>query len=211
MKTEVLLESNPEALTRAVETLNRGGVIAFPTDTVYGVGAIASQPEAVGRIYQVKERDHGKALPVMIAAPSDLSLVADQPSGQILRLAKAFWPGPLTMVVRRNSRLAGEISPLDTVGVRIPDYPFLLELLSAVGPMAVTSANRSGGPNPGSGEEVIKALGGRIDLLIDGGETPGDRPSTVVDLSSEQPRILREGPITLDALLAAWQGTPKLS
>jgi L-threonylcarbamoyladenylate synthase len=205
MKTEVLGESK-ESLQSAEKILKSGGVIAFPTDTVYGVGALVSNREAISRIYAVKGRGKEKALPVMISNPSELDQVARQPDIKVGRMVEHFWPGPLTVVLQRHPALPTEISSLETVGIRVPEYRFVLDLLAAVGPMAVTSANRSGDASPTSASQVLAGLGGRIDLLIDGGTTPGDQPSTVVDCTGEYPRILRAGPIGHDAILDAWAG-----
>jgi L-threonylcarbamoyladenylate synthase len=119
------------------------------------------------------------------------------------RLAEKFWPGPLTLVVVKRPELPSVVAPADTVGVRVPDHPVALHLLRAAGPLAVTSANRSGSPSPRTADEVRAELGGRIELILDGGECPGGRSSTVVDCTRESPLILREGPITLGQIEAA--------
>jgi len=119
------------------------------------------------------------------------------------RLAGHFWPGPLTLVVARHPSLPDNLSPLPTVGVRMPDHPVALMLLNRAGPLAVTSANVSGAPSASSAQEVFDQLQGRIPLVLDGGPTPGGVPSTVVDCTGSEPMILRQGPITMDQLLEA--------
>ena len=116
------------------------------------------------------------------------------------RLAERFWPGPLTLVVARHPALPAILSPLPTVGVRMPDHPTALALLRQSGPLATTSANLSGGPNPLTAQEVLAQLDGRVDLIIDGGRCPGGVPSTVVDCTAGELKILRQGPITLEEL-----------
>ena len=112
------------------------------------------------------------------------------------RLAKRFWPGPITLIVWRKPNLPDEISPLSTVGVRVPDHPVTQALLTIAGPLAVTSANKSGDPIACTASEVLEGLGGSIDLILDGGRTPGGEPSTVVDCTRASPQILRDGPIS---------------
>jgi L-threonylcarbamoyladenylate synthase len=196
MKTELLAADCPSSLIRAIEILKAGGLVAFPTDTVYGLGAIAFNGNAVKSIYSVKDRPVEKAIPVLIGAASDLSKVCDDVPEKALKLADRFWPGPLTLVVHKHPDLPAVISSEQTVGVRIPDHPVARSLLQQVGPMAVTSANLSGQPSPCTAEEVFSQLGGRILLILDGGMTPGGMPSTIVDCFSTEIRILREGPIS---------------
>jgi len=203
MKVEVLPANDPESISRAVRVLQRGGLIAFATDTVYGLGALAFNPQAINRIYKVKERSRENPIPVLMASSAELPQVAVRLSSLAMRLAEHFWPGPLTLVVLRNPRLPDEISVFPTVGVRVPDHPSTQALLDASGPLAVTSANRSGRPSPCTAEEVLRELGGRIDLLLDDGRTPGGAPSTVIDCTQSKPRILREGPVREEDIQAA--------
>ena len=191
-----VLTPSPETIARAVEVLKAGGVVAFPTDTVYGLGCLAFMPSSIESLYDIKGREQTKAIAVLISRPSDLLLVADQPGVSALKLAKAFWPGPLTIVVPRNPKVPEALSHTVTIGVRVPDHEVARQLLAAAGPMAVSSANVSGQPNTLTAAQVLAQLGGRFDLLIDGGQTPGDTPSTVVDMTAAAPMVLREGPIT---------------
>jgi L-threonylcarbamoyladenylate synthase len=182
-------------LEAAVAIIQEGGVVAFPTDTVYGIGTSAFDDEAVLKLYVVKDRASGQAIPVLISNLDQLENVASEIPSSARRLAKAYWPGPLTLVVAKGSRIADSVSSSDTVGVRMPNHEFALSLLSAVGPMAVTSANITGSPSLSMASEVIDVMEGKIDLVIDGGTTPGGVPSTVVDCTGKVPFVLREGPI----------------
>jgi L-threonylcarbamoyladenylate synthase len=203
MKTEILLAGDPGMLARAQEVLQEGGLVAFPTDTVYGVGTLAFNAAAVRSIYIAKDRPDDKAIPVLIGDSTDLEKVTQEIPEAASRLAARFWPGPLTLVVPKRPDLPETVSATPIVGVRVPDHALARKLLSAVGPMAVTSANLSGQPSPSTAQEVLAQLGGRIALIIDGGKTPGGIPSTVVDCSGQEIRILREGPILKDQIWAA--------
>jgi L-threonylcarbamoyladenylate synthase len=196
METKILLVSSPAALPLALEILKRGGLVAFPTDTVYGVGALASDSAAVESIYAAKGRPVEKAIPVLIGDPDDLVKVSLEVPEIAAKLAARFWPGPLTLVVPKHPDLPEVVSAAPTVGVRVPDHPVARALLRAAGPMAVTSANLSGQPSPSTAQEVFAQLGGRIALILDGGKTPGGLPSTVVNCAGAEPQILREGPIS---------------
>ncbi len=203
MDTEIVNMSAPGALERALEILRGGGQVAFPTDTVYGVGALAFDEKAASEIYEVKGRPPEKALPVLIGDIGQLPQVAAEVSAMCATLARQFWPGALTIVVPRHPSIPEAVSPLSTVGVRIPNFAPTIELLRRAGPMAVTSANLSGQASPSTADEVRAQLGGRIPLILDGGTTPGGVPSTVVDCSGQNPVILRAGPITLEQILQA--------
>lgn len=194
--TETLLTSDANSIPRALEVLRAGGIIAFPTDTVYGLGALAFDYAAIDLLYEAKGRTHTKAIAVLIADPAELARVAHSTNKQAQRLAERFWPGPLTLVIPRHADLPAALSPNATVGVRVPDHAVAIALLSAAGPMAVTSANSSGGPNARTAAEVLAQLEGRVDLVLDGGQTPGDTPSTVVDVTGTELKVLRIGPLS---------------
>ncbi|MGB8213692.1 MAG: L-threonylcarbamoyladenylate synthase [Anaerolineales bacterium] len=195
MKTELLSAQDPNALLQALAVLRSGGLVAFPTDTVYGVGALVFDGAAVERIYAAKGRPVEKAIPVLLADPADLAKVTLQVPDTAGRLAARFWPGALTLVVPKHPCLPESVSATATVGVRVPDHAVARALLRAAGPLAVTSANLSGQASPSTAQEVFTQLGGRIALILDGGKTPGGTPSTVVDCSGSEPHVLREGPI----------------
>ncbi len=203
METQVLPIKDPKALAAAIDILTGGGLVAFPTDTVYGLGALVFDEHAVSQLYDVKERGIEKAIPVLIGDLSQLEHVSAGKNSMCEKLAKRFWPGALTIVVARNSAIPDAVTPLPTVGVRIPKFGPTQELLRLTGPLAVTSANVSGQGSPSTAAGVEAQLGGRIALILDGGVTPGGMPSTVVDCTRSQPVILREGPISLEEILKA--------
>ena len=203
MQTEILSATSVDAITRALEILRAGGLVAFPTDTVYGVSALAFDGKAVESIYTAKDRPIEKAIPVLIGDMNDLDEVALVISHVVRELAVRFWPGPLTILVPKKPGLPEAISSTSTVGVRVPDHQVARALLRAAGPMAVTSANLSGHASPITAEEVFAQLGGRIELIIDDGKTPGGVPSTLVDCTADEIRVLREGPITEEELRSA--------
>jgi L-threonylcarbamoyladenylate synthase len=196
MKTEILSAATSENLSQALQVLKEGGMVAFPTDTVYGLGANAYHAQAIAKLYEAKGRSRENPIPILIANMQDLTRVSLSPPPMARRLAKRFWPGPITLIIWRKSNLPNEISPTSTVGVRVPDHHVAQALLTIAGPLAVTSANRSGDPIACTASEVFEGLGGSIDLILDGGRTPGGEPSTVVDCTRASPRILREGPIS---------------
>jgi L-threonylcarbamoyladenylate synthase len=203
MATEVIALNDPQSLNRAINVLENGGLVAFPTDTVYGVGALAFETRSIERLYKAKRRSRELPLPILISGPEQLDLVSQNLTDVAITLAHQFWPGPITLIVERHSRFPQDVSGTPTVGVRVPDHPYARELFAAVGPLAVTSANLSGHPSSCTPQEVLADLDGRIDLLVDGGPTPGQVPSTVVDCTAETPLILRKGPISEDQILSA--------
>jgi L-threonylcarbamoyladenylate synthase len=201
MKTEVLPVSN-KSITLARRLLREGELVAFPTDTVYGVGANAFERYAVRQIFEVKQRPAHKAIPVFITQIDDLNQVARDVPNTAWPLLERFWPGALTVVLPKSVHLPIDVTAgRDFVAVRLPDHPLCLELVVKVGrPLAVTSANRSGHPSPTTAEEVATQLGGRIPLILDGGSTATPHPSSIVDLSVQPPRLLREGDLSLQTL-----------
>ncbi len=206
MDTLLLPALEKTSITRALAILRAGGLVAFPTDTVYGVGALAFNGPAVESIYAAKERPVEKAIPVLLSSVEELEKVARHIPPMVRRLAVMFWPGPLTMVVPKTASLPPAVSATSNVAVRVPDHPAALALLKKTGPLAVTSANLSGQPSPDSAVEVLRQLNGRIPLILDGGKTPGGIPSTLVDCTGREPVILRPGPVTLPDMLKALQG-----
>lgn len=195
--------NDPQAILKAKHIVVGGGTIAFPTDTVYGLAADAFNNNAIKKIYAIKERSMLKALPVLIANMTQLESLVVNIDEKAKLLAKAFWPGPLTLILPKTPGLPELLSPYPTIGVRMPDYQFTLKLLETTGPLATTSANISGESNPITAQNVLEQIGGRIDLLLDGGETPGAEPSTVVDTTRSTIQILREGPISISDINAA--------
>ncbi len=198
VKTQVALADDAGTIHGAQRLLRSGGVVAFPTDTVYGVGAHAFQPEAVAALYVVKNRPTSKAIPILVAHIEDMTRVARTVPGVAWDLAERFWPGGLTLVLPRAEQVPSVVTAGgDTVAVRYPDHLIPLALMRFAGaPLAATSANLSGQPSPTSALQVVEQLAGRVPLIIDGGECPGGVPSTVIDLSVEPPRLLRTGAIS---------------
>lgn len=184
----------PTQLNLAAQLLREQRLVAFPTDTVYGLGTLAFDGATVLKLYVAKDRPPEKAIPILIADIGDLDQIAIAVPPIAYRLMETFWPGALTIVVPKQPNIPAEVSPTNTVAVRMPDLDLARALMRLTGPLAVTSANRSAGPNPRSAQEVLDQLEGRIDAIVDGGETPGGVPSTVVDCTQATPAILREGP-----------------
>lgn len=203
MLTKLLKTDDPTALPEAIQVLDAGGLVAFPTDTVYGLAARLSDPQAIDRLYAVKGRDNTKAIALLLGQPADLVRVTGDLSVSARRLVERFWPGALTLVVAAHPDLPPNLSPLPTVGVRMPDHPFALALLKITGPLAVTSANLSGQASACTAGEVLAQLGGYIPLILDGGRTPGGLSSTVVDCTGETLKILRVGPLSPEEILDA--------
>ena len=193
----------PQLLNQAVELLRDGGVVAFPTDTVYGVGVDPFQPEAVRRLYRIKGRPDNKPIAILVGSIEDVEQVAQSPSEPFFRLADRFWPGGLTLIVAARDLPPEITAGGNTVGVRMPDHPLTLELLQEFGgPIATTSANISGEEPATSAGDVAAQLGNRVDLIMDGGTTFTKVASTVLDLSVSPPKIRRHGGIPDELLMA---------
>jgi L-threonylcarbamoyladenylate synthase len=199
MKTEIVKAQAATAYDQAMERLRRGEVIAIPTDTVYGVATDGFNPDAIDKLFAAKERPRDKPIPLLLADASDLRQVALHIPRGALVLAGRFWPGGLTLVVCACEH----VPPIlraggDSVAVRVPNYPVPRDLARILGrPLAATSANISGGPNPSTAQEVEQQLGGRIGLILDGGTVGAGLPSTVIDLTVTPPRVLRAGALPL--------------
>lgn len=204
--TVIMRATDENWLSGVKKVIEAGGLVAFPTDTVYGLGCDPFNASAIQRLYRAKKRTSDKALPVLLPSLSDLEKVAININPEILNIGKTFWPGPLTIVLEKHPDLPIAISPEPTIGIRIPAHPIALDILKACGPLAVSSANTSGGLDATTPQEVLVQLTGRIHLLIDGGPSLGNKPSTVLDGTRKILRILREGPISIEEILASQQG-----
>ena len=202
LETRVVLADDPETIGHARRLLQAGQVVAFPTDTVYGVGAHALQPEAVAALYAAKHRPADKAIPILVAHIEDMAQVACQVPAVAWELAERFWPGGLTLVLPCAAGVPSIVTAGgDTLAIRCPDHPVPLALIRAVGaPLAATSANLSGQPYPTTARQVEAQLAGRVPLIIDGGACPGGIPSSVVNLSVSPPRLVRVGAIPVGEL-----------
>ena len=205
MVTIIKKTNDERALKEAAEVLKKGGICAFPTDTVYGLGAVYTNDEAVKKIFAAKGRDEGKPLSILIAQPSQALLLSDEISDDAYKLMKAFWPGALTVIVKKNASVSDIVSAgKDTVGIRMPACNEALELIRLAGaPLAAPSANLSGKRSSVSFEDVYEDLRGRIDMIFDGGRCKGGLSSTVVDVSDGEIKILREGAVTEDMIKKA--------
>jgi len=191
-----------EQIERGVSILKQGGLVAFPTDTVYGLGACANLYRAVERVYQVKGRPQNMALPLLLADTPQISEVAESVPQIAWLLAHNFLPGALTLVLPKSNSVPDIITAGGkTVAVRIPAHPVPVALAEGLGaPIVGTSANLSGKPSALTAEEVYSQFGDKIDLVIDGGRCPGSRESTIVDVTGEVAKVLREGAISREEL-----------
>ncbi len=193
---------DPALVRAAAKVINRDGLVAFPTETVYGLGAHALHAKAIAKIFSAKGRPQDNPLIVHVADISELSLLARDIPPEARLLAERFWPGPLTMVLRRKEGVPDAVTAgLDTVAVRMPSHPVARALLRAAkAPIAAPSANLSTRPSPTSAAHVIEDLMGRVDIIIDGGSCAIGLESTVVDLTHRPALLLRPGGITLEML-----------
>lgn len=193
-----------EAIRDAADVLRRGGLVAFPTETVYGLGANALDAAAVERIYRAKGRPSVNPLIVHVASPEMAGQVAREWPEVARQLAHAFWPGPLTLVVPRAPAIPDIVTAGGpTVGVRMPSHPVALALIAAAGvPVAAPSANRSNEVSPTNAMHVERSLGDQVDVILDGGQTTVGIESTVLDVTGAEPRVLRPGMITAEQLAA---------
>lgn len=191
----VIRAEEPDTVEQAARVLREGGLVVFPTDTVYGVGAAVDRPDAVARLYVVKGRPLDRPIPVLIANMEQLERLASEITEEVRLLARRFWPGALTIVVPAQSWLSREIvRDTGAVGLRMPDHPVALAIIRAAGgAVATTSANRSGEREACTVDDAIAALGDAVDLYVDGGQTPGGVPSTVVALEQGTLRVFRHG------------------
>ncbi len=198
------LQPEPALICIAAEALQQGKLVAFPTETVYGLGANALNEDAVARIFKAKGRPNYDPLIVHAASPSWLERAAVEIPELAWRLAEAFWPGPLTLILKKRPEIPDLVTAdLDTVAVRVPSHPVALSLLQASGILiAAPSANRFGRTSPTRASHVMTDLGDRIDVLVDGGETDIGIESTVLDLTGSTPTILRPGGVTREQLMA---------
>ena len=204
-KDTLILKPTKENIEKAAKIIRDGGLVAFPTETVYGLGADAMNADAVGRIYEAKGRPSDNPMIVHISRASDIGQMTRMLSPQIVEIIDNFWPGPLTIVVKKRPEVPDRTTGgLDTVAVRLPDNEIAQALISAsCCPIAAPSANLSGGPSPTRAKDVIADMMGRVDAIIEGDDCRVGIESTVLDLSGEEPTILRPGIITAEAIEAA--------
>jgi L-threonylcarbamoyladenylate synthase len=202
----ILPASSSPAVARVVAALRAGEVVAIPTDTVYGVAVAASVAGATSRLFAAKERPAEVALPVLVPGAEEALALAAGVSPAAHQLVERWWPGPLTVVLRRGPasrpfELGGDDA---TIGIRCPDHELVRDLARQVGPLVATSANRHRDPTPATAEGVADALAGAVEIVLDGGACEG-APSTVVDCTGDQPRLLREGRIPWPEILRTFE------
>ncbi|MCA1726879.1 MAG: threonylcarbamoyl-AMP synthase [Actinobacteria bacterium] len=189
---------DPDAIAMAAAALAAGQLVVLPTDSVYGLAADPGLPQAVDRLFEAKSRPRSLAIPVLVSSLAHVKRLVEV-DARAERAMGTFWPGPLTLVLRRRPGAGwdlGEAASPGTLAVRMPDHPVALELITQAGPLAVTSANRTGRPTPRTCEGVAAELGDSVSLYLDGGPSPGEVPSTIVDLTGSQPAVLREGALS---------------
>jgi len=205
MDTTILPIKGEKTYLVVYKALLDGEVISFPTDTVYGIGCALFNPDAIERIYKIKERSTVKAIPVLIGNFEQLKAVSSCISLNAHYLTKAFWPGALTVIVNKSRQIPKTLSSGSSVGVRMPNHNWLRNLITQVGPLAVTSANLSGKKDSQNAQEVLHQLKNRIKYIVDGGSCDKGIPSTVVDCTQENIQILRQGAILVDQINAVIQ------
>ncbi len=195
-------EAGRRAIARAAEILRRGGLVAFPTETVYGLGGNGLDPQAAARIYAAKGRPSDSPLILHIASREELAPLVQEIPPAAQRLMEAYWPGPLTLIFRKSKVVPYETTGgLDTVAVRFPSHPAAQAMIRAAGlPVAAPSANLSGRPSPTTAQHVAEDMNGRIEMILDGGPVEIGLESTIIDVTGEIPLILRPGAISLEQL-----------
>jgi len=202
METKILQANIDENIELCADIIKTGGLVGVPTETVYGLGANALDGDAVSKIFTTKGRQPDNPLIVHIGAPSDVEIVVRNVPEVFHKLADAFWPGPLTLIMKKSETVPDSVTAgLDTVAVRMPEHTAMLSLLEKSGtPIAAPSANLSGGPSPTKAEHVQRDLSGKIQYVLDGGNCRVGLESTVVDISRDVPQILRPGGVTAEEL-----------
>lgn len=187
-----------DSIAQAADILKSGGIVAFPTDTVYGLGAVCTDDSAVRKLFDAKGRDEGKPLSILVSDISEVGLLALEVPEKAKRLMEKYWPGALTVILKKRPEISERISAgKETIGIRMPDLPAAVQLIRKAGhPLAAPSANTSGKRSSVTAEDVKEDLLGKVEMILDGGACPVGVSSTVVDLTGDEPVILREGIIT---------------
>lgn len=199
-------DPNPSVLSDAATLIRKGGVVAIPTDTFYGLAADPFDPKVVSRLFEIKGRESSKPILLLISRPQMLPSLVEGISPLAEKVMARFWPGPLTLVFKAAKHLPDLLTAgTGTIGIRFPSAVLPIRLIDQVGfPITATSANRSGEPSPASAQEVARALGHSIECILDGGAC-STLPSTVLDLTTSKPNLLREGRVSKEALAAAME------
>jgi L-threonylcarbamoyladenylate synthase len=203
-----ILTASPKTWLLAARVIRHGGLVVFPTDTVYGIGCDARNREAISAIYAAKGRSTLKAIPLLLSGEDSLSTVASHLPPAAEALAKKYWPGALTLVVERRAELPEELGGGGTIAVRVPDHDELRDFIRECGGfIAATSANRSGSPEAVDARSAAAYFGDSVELIVDGGTVAGGIPSTVVNCAVWPPIVLREGAIRQNEILEAIDAT----
>jgi L-threonylcarbamoyladenylate synthase len=194
------------ALEQAISTVQRGGVAAFPTDTVYGIGASLRHPAALARIYDIKGRPPDKPIPILVSRADVIPDLVEDADPDLVALAHRYWPGPLTVILRAKASLPVEVkAPDGTCGIRIPNHSVPLAIAQANGgAIATTSANKSGELAATQASAIRESLGDELDLILDGGIAPGSVASTVIRREGDTISVIREGSVSAEQLRDAW-------
>lgn len=205
-----ILPIRPEApekalVRRAADALLSGEVVSFLTDTIYGLCARAEDPDAIRSLYQLKGRGEEKTAPILIGSLTQLSILAHPIPQKAQALMNEFWPGPLTLILPARVGLSPHLSQNGGIAVRFPAHALSQAVAQAAGPIAATSANRTGEPPLGDTRAIADAFGEMVTLILDSGPIIGGSPSTVVDARGDAPKLLREGPVSFDRIYAVWR------
>jgi L-threonylcarbamoyladenylate synthase len=201
LHTQHLAAHKPEEVAQTAVYVRAGGLVVIPTDTLYGVGCHAFNEAAIRRLYQTKQRPLHKAIPVLLADPDDLHKVASFVPPAAQKYISRYWPGALTIVLPKRADLPPSLSPDNTIAVRIPDHEAARAVIRAAGgAMAVTSANLSGEPPAATAVQALVYLDGLVTAVLDAGPAPMGQASTVLDCTGAEPTVLRQGPVTINAL-----------
>jgi L-threonylcarbamoyladenylate synthase len=196
-------EEREEAVAAASLAVQRGDLVVIPTDTVYGIGADAFDADAVRALLAAKGRGREMPPPVLVSAATTVDALASELPGYARALIEEFWPGPLTLVCRQQPSLQWDLGDTrGTVAVRMPDHPVALAVLERTGPLAVSSANKTGRPAATDADEAVEMLGDDVAVVVDAGESPGGEASTIIDVTGSQGRVLRRGALSLEELNA---------
>ena len=201
METIVIKTTDEKAIPFSIDTLRSGNLVAFPTDTVYGLAADPFNISAIIKLFESKGREYNKAIAILVGSLEQVEMIADHFTDNAKKLTQKFWPGGMTVIVPKRKEIPDLLSSNQTIGIRMPDHPVALQILKEFGPLATTSANLSGGANPLNAADVLQQLNNRIPLILDGGSCPGGVPSTVVDCTIEELHILRKGAISEEDLV----------
>lgn len=194
-------EEREEAVTAASQAIQRGDLVVIPTDTVYGIGADAFDADAVRDLLKAKGRGRNMPPPVLVSSATTVDALAADLPGYARALIEEFWPGPLTIVCRQQPSLQWDLGDTrGTVAIRMPDHDVALSVLERTGPLAVSSANKTGQPAATDVDAVLEMLGEEVAVVVDAGTSPGGQPSTIVDVTGPQGRVLRRGALSLDDL-----------